>query len=64
MVGNNIHGKKFMIRQYRNNKMIKQSEVIIWTTGVNNIHGRYNPYKRSKRNDWEIGDVLSLTELS
>lgn len=64
MVGKNIHNQKFVIRQYRNNKMIKQSKVIIWTTGVNGIHGRYEPYKKSKRNDWEIGDVLSLTTLS
>lgn len=64
MVGNNIHNKRFVIKQYRNNNMINQGMIIIWVGGVNGLHGRYDPYGRSKPNDWKIGDVISLRELS
>ena len=40
--------------------MINQGMIIIWFGGVNGLHGRYDPYGRSKPNDWKKGDVLLI----
>ena len=60
------------VKQYRNNLLIKEGEVIVFGNAGNSLnppspsggttkgHGRYNPVSAANPGDWEVGDIIVM----